>query len=76
MAEFLLEVVRLFVEDPGAVSVEELERDGDAVLRLTVAEDDRGKVIGRQGRIIRSLRTLVRAGGAREGKRYLLEIVE
>ena len=76
MAEFLLEVVRRFVADPGAVSVEELERDGDSVLRLTVAEDDRGKVIGRQGRIIRSLRTLVRAGGAREGKRYLLEIAE
>lgn len=76
MAEFLLEIVRRIVEDPGAVSVEELERDGDAVLRLTVAEDDRGKVIGRQGRIIRSLRTLVRAGGAREGKRYLLEIAE
>ena len=76
MAEFLLEIVRRIVEDPGAVSVEELERDGDAVLRLTVAESDRGKVIGRQGRIIRSLRTLVRAGGAREGKRYLLEIAE
>jgi predicted RNA-binding protein YlqC (UPF0109 family) len=76
LAEFLLEIVRQIVEDPGAVSVEEVERDGDAVLRLTVAEDDRGKVIGRQGRIIRSLRTLVRAGGAREGKRYLLEIAE
>ena len=76
MAEFLLEIVRRIVEDPGAVSVEEVERDGDAVLRLTVAEDDRGKVIGRQGRIIRSLRTLMRAAGAHEGKRYLLEIAE
>ena len=76
MAEFLLEIVRRIVADPGAVSVEEVERDGDAVLRLTVAEDDRGKVIGRQGRIIRSLRTLMRAGGAHEGKRYLLEIAE
>ena len=76
MAEFLLEVVRRLVEDPGAVSVEELERDGDSVLRLTVAEADRGKVIGRQGRIVRALRTLIRAGGAREGKRYQLEIVE
>jgi predicted RNA-binding protein YlqC (UPF0109 family) len=76
LAEFLLEVVRRIVEYPGAVSVEELERDGDAVLRLTVAESDRGKVIGRLGRIIRSLRTLARAGGAREGKRYLLEIAE
>ena len=76
MAEFLLETVRRFVQDPGAVSVEELERDGESVLRLTVAEADRGKVIGRQGRIVRALRTLIRAGGAREEKRYLLEIAE
>ena len=77
MAEFLLEIVRRMVDDPGAVSVEELESDdGSSLLKLTVAEDDRGKVIGRQGRIIRSLRTIVRAGGAREGKRYLLEIAE
>ena len=76
MADFLLEVVRWLVDDPGAVSVEELESDGESVLRLTVAETDRGKVIGRQGRIVRALRTLIRAGGAREGKRYLLELAE
>jgi predicted RNA-binding protein YlqC (UPF0109 family) len=76
LAEFVLEIVRRLVDDPGAVSVEELERDGETVIRLTVAEADRGKVIGRQGRIIRSLRTLVRAGSAHEGKRYLLEIAE
>jgi predicted RNA-binding protein YlqC (UPF0109 family) len=76
LADFLLEVVRRLVDDPGAVSVEELEREGESVLRLTVAEADRGKVIGRQGRIVRALRTLIRAGGAREGKRYLLEIAE
>jgi uncharacterized protein len=76
LADFLLEVVRWLVDDPGAVSVEELESDGESVLRLTVAEADRGKVIGRQGRIVRALRTLIRAGGAREGKRYLLELAE
>jgi predicted RNA-binding protein YlqC (UPF0109 family) len=76
LAEFLLEIARRLVDDPGAVSVEELERDGESVLRLTVAEADRGKVIGRQGRIVRALRTLIRAGGAREEKRYLLEIAE
>ena len=76
MAEFLLEVARQLVDEPAAVSVEELERDGESVLRLTVAEADRGKVIGRQGRIVRALRTLIRAGGAREGKRYQLEIAE
>ncbi|MGD0166341.1 MAG: KH domain-containing protein [Gaiellaceae bacterium] len=76
MVELVLEIARRLVDDPGAVSVEELERDGEIVLRLTVAEADRGKVIGRQGRIVRALRTLVRAGGVREGRRYLLEIAE
>ena len=46
------------------------------ICRISVAEADRGKVIGRGGRIVRALRTLVRAGGVREGRRYLLEIVE
>jgi predicted RNA-binding protein YlqC (UPF0109 family) len=76
LVELVLEIARRLVDDPGAVSVEELERDGEIVLRLTVAEADRGKVIGRQGRIVRALRTLVRAGGVREGRRYLLEIAE
>jgi predicted RNA-binding protein YlqC (UPF0109 family) len=76
LVELVLEIVRRLVDDPGAVSVEELKQNGEVLLRLTVAEADRGKVIGRQGRIVRALRTLVRAGGVREGKRYLLEIVE
>lgn len=76
MVELVLEIARRLVDDPGAVSVEELEQGDQVLLRLTVAEADRGKVIGRQGRIVRALRTLVRAGGVREGKRYLLEIAE
>ena len=52
------------------------ERDDAVVLRVHVAENDVGKVIGRQGRIVRALRTLVRASGARAGERTLLEIVE
>jgi uncharacterized protein len=44
------------------------------VVRLRVAPDDVGKVVGRQGRIARALRTVVRAGGVREGRRVLLEI--
>jgi predicted RNA-binding protein YlqC (UPF0109 family) len=58
------------------VRVESVRRDGDLVLRLHVAPDDIGKVIGRQGRIARALRTVVRAGAARSGERVLLEIVE
>lgn len=51
-------------------------RDGAVMIRLYVHEDDRGKVIGRQGRIVRALRTLVRASGARRDERTLLEIAE
>jgi predicted RNA-binding protein YlqC (UPF0109 family) len=53
-----------------------LERDGAVVLQLHVAKDDVGKVIGRQGRIARALRTIVRAGAARHSHRVLVEIVD
>ena len=56
--------------------VERDERDGVTVILLHVHEEDRGKVIGRQGRIVRALRTLVRASGARQDERTLLEIAE
>ena len=54
----------------------EVEREGDVVIELYVAKDDVGKVIGRQGRIARALRTVVRASAARRSGRTLLEIVE
>ena len=58
------------------VSVETVERDDVTVLRLHVAPDDVGKVIGRQGRLARALRTVVRASGARDGRRVVLEIAD
>jgi len=76
VAELLEYLARQLVDDPDAVSVGQAEVDDELVLRLHVAEDDRGKVIGRQGRIARALRTVVRAGAAREGRRVRLEIVE
>ena len=76
MAELLADLARRLVDDPAAVRVEELERDGAVVLQLHVAKDDVGKVIGRQGRIARALRTIVRAGAARENHRVLVEIVD
>ena len=69
-------LARRLVDDPDAVRVEEVERDGELVLELHVAADDVGKVIGRQGRIARALRTVVRAAAARSDRRVLLEIVE
>ena len=69
-------LARQLVDEPDAVRVEELDRDGDLVIELHVAKDDVGKVIGRQGRIARALRTVVRASAARRSGRTLLEIVE
>jgi predicted RNA-binding protein YlqC (UPF0109 family) len=74
--ELLAYLARELVDDPAAVRVEEEERDDALVLVLHVAPDDVGKVIGRQGRIARALRTLVRASSARDGRRVLVEIAD
>ena len=76
MAELLAYLARELVDDPGAVRVESEERDGALVLLLHVAPDDVGKVIGRGGRIIRALRTVVRASSARDGRRVLVELAD
>ena len=76
MAELLAYLARELVDDPEAVRVETEERDDGLVLLLHVAPDDVGKVIGRQGRIARALRTLVRASAVREHRRVLIEIVD
>jgi uncharacterized protein len=69
-------LARRLVESPDAVEVDEVEEDGALVIRLRVASEDLGRVIGRGGRIARAMRTLVRAGGAHDDRRVLLEIVE
>ncbi len=69
-------LARRLVEHPDAVRVEELDEDGATLIRLHVAPDDVGRVIGRGGRIARALRTVVRASGAQADRRVLLEIVE
>jgi predicted RNA-binding protein YlqC (UPF0109 family) len=69
-------LARQLVDQPDDVRVDTVERDGVTVIQLHVAPDDVGKVIGRQGRIARALRTIVRASAARSRERVLLEIVE
>jgi predicted RNA-binding protein YlqC (UPF0109 family) len=76
VAELLAYLARELVDDPEAVRVEAEERDDAVVLYLHVAPEDVGKVIGRQGRIARALRTLVRASAVRDDRRVLLEIVD
>jgi predicted RNA-binding protein YlqC (UPF0109 family) len=69
-------LARRLVDEPDKVSVEEIERDDALILQLHVAKDDVGKVIGRQGRIARALRAVVRASATRRDQRVMLEIVE
>ena len=68
-------VAKGLVDKPDDVRIVRTERDGAVVFELHVAPDDVGKVIGRQGRIVRALRTLVRAAGGRVNQRALLEVV-
>ena len=77
MAELLAWLARRLVDEPGRGARRDESSASDAiVLHLHVAPDDVGKVIGRQGRIARALRTIVRAGGARGDRRVVLEIAD
>jgi uncharacterized protein len=76
VADLLAWLARQLVDDPDAVRVEQVEREDVTVLELYVAPDDRGKVIGRQGRLARALRTIVRASATRSRRRVILDIVE
>ena len=76
MAELLAHLARQLVDDPDAVEVHEVRQEGATVLQLRVAKEDVGKVIGRQGRIARALRAIIRASGARSHQRVVLEILE
>jgi predicted RNA-binding protein YlqC (UPF0109 family) len=73
LVEFLAQAL---VEDPAAVSVEEVEENGDLVLEVTVGEDDLGRVIGRGGRVANALRTIAKAAGTRAERRVIVEILE
>jgi len=76
-AEDLLRLARLLVDDPRAVDVEANEdAEGPVELRLRVAPDDRGKVIGRRGRTIDALRALAEVRGELEGREYDLDVVD
>ncbi len=76
MKDLLLYVAQNLVEYPDQVSVTEREEDGETVLELHVAESDMGKVIGRQGRIAKEIRVLIRSLAQRNGKKVSVEIVD
>jgi len=73
--EVLEYIAKNIVDDPAAVAVEQTEGDGSVILRLSVAPEDMGKVIGRAGRTARAIRDVMRAAGTRAGISTVVEIV-
>lgn len=69
-------IVRALVDDVDAVDVREVKREGATLIEVRVAPADMGKIIGRQGRTIRALRSLAHAVGLKKRHRFVLEIVE
>lgn len=76
MKDLLEEIARALVDHPEDVRVTEVEGEQTTVLELRVHNDDLGKVIGRQGRTARAIRTLLAAAGMKVQKRFVLEILE
>jgi len=69
-------VVKALVDDSDAVDVREIERNGTTRIEVRVAQPDMGKVIGKQGRTVRALRSLVYAAGVKQHRRFVLDVVE
>jgi predicted RNA-binding protein YlqC (UPF0109 family) len=76
MKETVEMVVKALVDDVNAVDVREVEQQGTTLIEVRVAPGDMGKIIGRQGRTIRALRSLAYAASLKRKHRYVLEIVE
>ena len=76
MQELLITIVKGLVENPNAVSVtvDEVDERGVVVYHLHVAEEDMGRVIGKQGRIAKAIRTVVKAGATRTGEKVQVDI--
>ncbi|HKO00854.1 MAG: RNA-binding protein [Acidobacteria bacterium] len=76
MKELVEFVAKSLVDDADAVSIRTHERDQATIIELEVAPNDLGKVIGRQGRTARAIRTLLTAAGQKSRRRYILDILD
>jgi len=76
MKELLEDIAKVLVDNPDQVQVTEVEGEQTTVLELRVAQSDLGKVIGKQGRTARAIRTILGAAGMKIHKRFVLEILE
>lgn len=75
LKDILSYIVENLVEDPSAISIEAVEQDDTITFQLKVAESDMGKVIGRQGRIAKEIRTIIKSVAQRKGQRVNVEII-
>lgn len=75
MRELVLDIAKALVDNPDEVRVEETKEKDEIILKLKVSDDDMGKVIGKQGRIAKAIRTVVRSAANRENVKVSLEIV-
>ncbi|MHB8927055.1 MAG: KH domain-containing protein [Bacillota bacterium] len=76
MKELVEVLARALVDNPGAVQVRETGGTHSAVVELRVDPDDMGKVIGRQGRVVKAIRTVVKAAGTKQGRKVSVEVVQ
>lgn len=76
MKELLENIARSLVDNPDEVSVNEVEGEKLLILELKVADEDMGKVIGKQGRIAKAIRTVMKAAAVRNDKRIVVEIIQ
>ena len=76
MKDLLVIIAKALVDEPDAVSVTETEDGSNVVLGLRVADGDMGKVIGKQGRIAKSIRTVMKAAASHENKKVIVEILQ
>ncbi len=76
MKDLLAVIAKALVDEPNEVSVNQVDGEKSVVLELKVADSDMGKVIGRQGRIAKSIRTVMKAAANRENKHVVVEIVQ
>ena len=76
MKELLEAIAKALVDYPDDVHVNEVEGEKSMILELTVSKDDMGKVIGKQGRIAKAIRTVVKAAAVKENKRVSVEILQ
>ena len=74
MMELVEYIAKAIADQPDAVKVTEIEEEDRVIIRLEVALEDKGKVIGRQGRVVQAMRTLLRVAAVKKGTRASLEI--